>query len=187
MPRMAGARVALAVVWSVFQLYTAVAGMFDLLVQLPLHVAFAVALGFLTPPSGAPSPPRWRALADVVGALLALACGAHYVAHNARLVTRMAFVDDPRPVDLVVGVLFLALLLETARRHIGPALVVMALAFAGYAFVGPRLPGFLGHGGISFARFMDQQTLTTEGIFGIPTLVSATFIYLFLLFAAAMS
>ena len=126
-------------------------------------------------------------MADVVGALLALACGAHYVAHNARLVTRMAFVDDPLPIDIVVGVLFLVLLLETARRHIGPALVLMALAFAAYAFVGPRLPGFLGHGGVSFARFLDQQTLTTEGIFGIPTLVSATFIYLFVLFGAVMA
>ena len=40
----------LAAAWSVFQLYTAYAGMYDLLIQLPVHVAFAVALGFLTDP-----------------------------------------------------------------------------------------------------------------------------------------
>jgi TRAP-type uncharacterized transport system fused permease subunit len=43
-------RVWLGIAWSLFQLYTAYAGMFDLLIQLPVHVAFAVALGFLTEP-----------------------------------------------------------------------------------------------------------------------------------------
>ena len=44
-------RVWLGIAWSLFQLYTAYAGMFDLLIQLPVHVAFAVALGFLTEPA----------------------------------------------------------------------------------------------------------------------------------------
>jgi len=43
-------RIWLGIVWSIVQLYTAYAGMFDLLIQLPVHVAFAVALGFLTEP-----------------------------------------------------------------------------------------------------------------------------------------
>ncbi len=181
------ARTALAVAWSLFQLYTAATGLFDLLVQLPVHVAFAVALGFLTPESDTAGTVSWRRLGDPVAALLALACGAHYVASNERLISRMPFVDDPRPIDLVVGILLVLLLLEAARRHIGPALVVMAIVFAAYAFVGPALPGFLSHGGVSFARLVDQQVLTVEGIFGVPTFVSATFIYLFVVFGAVMA
>src|SRR5437763_1839476 len=50
MPDARSPRVWLAVAWSVFNLYTAYAGMYDLLIQLPVHVAFAVALGFLTAP-----------------------------------------------------------------------------------------------------------------------------------------
>ncbi len=176
----------LAVGWSLFQLFTAYAGMFDLLVQLPLHVAFAVALGFLTPPGGR-APAGARRLRDGGLALLALACGAHYVAHNARLVSRMPFVDEPRALDLAVGVLLVLLLLEASRRHLGPALTVLALLFVAYAFVGPWLPGFLAHGGVSFVRFMDMQMLTTDGVFGVPTLVSATFIFLFVIFGAAMA
>jgi TRAP transporter 4TM/12TM fusion protein len=183
MPR---ARVGLAVAWSLFQLYTAYAGMFDLLIQLPAHVAFATALGFLTPPSGA-RPGPWRRGLDALGALLALACGAHYVAHNARLVSRMALVDDPWTIDVVVGVLFAALLLEASRRHIGGALVGLALAFLVYAFAGPWLPSFLSHGGVRALKLIDQQMLTTGGVFGIPTLVSATYIYLFVLFGAVMA
>jgi TRAP transporter 4TM/12TM fusion protein len=64
---------------------------------------------------------------------------------------------------------------------------VLALAFVAYAFVGPWLPGFLSHGGEGVLKLIDQQTLTTGGIFGIPTLVSATFIYLFVVFGGAMS
>jgi TRAP transporter 4TM/12TM fusion protein len=184
----------LAIVWSVFQIYTAYAGMWDLLVQLPLHVAFAVALGFLTAPT--PDSPeaaarlarrRSRRWVDLGLAGLALLCAAHYVWHNPRLASRMAMVDDPLPIDVAVSILFVALLLGAAWRHIGPALVIMALAFIAYVFVGPRLPGFLSHGGESFLILVDQQMLTTQGVFGIPTLVSATFIFLFVVFGSVMS
>jgi TRAP transporter 4TM/12TM fusion protein len=184
----------LAVAWSLFQIYTAYAGMYDLLVQLPLHVAFAVALGFLTGPT--PDSPeaaarlarrRPRRWLDRGLAALALLCAAHYVWHNPRLASRMAMVDEPLPVDVAVGVLFMALLLVAAWRHVGPALVIMALAFLAYVFAGPRLPGFLGHGGEPFLTLLDQQMLTTQGVFGIPTLVSATFIFLFVVFGSVMS
>jgi len=75
MPDLRSPRVWLAMAWSAFQLYTAYAGLYDLLIQLPVHVAFAIALGFLTEPTpdspeaaarlprgrpGAGSTARWR-------------------------------------------------------------------------------------------------------------------------------
>ena len=190
---MNAARIGLAAAWTIFQLYTAQAGLYDLLIQLPVHVGFAVALAFLTDPIPEPTTPatlarrarrRWP---DALGALLALACAAYYVAHNARLASRMAMVDDLPATDVAVGVLFVLLLLEAARRHIGPALIVLALAFVVYSFAGPWLPGFLAHGGESFVQLVDGQMFTTGGVFGIPTLVSATFIYLFVVFGGVMS
>jgi len=185
-PDLGAPRVWLAVVWSLFQLYTAWAGMFDLLVQLPVHVAFAVALGFLTPPAGA-RPGRARQGLDGAAAVLALACAGYYVAENPRLASRMVLVDPPLAGDVVVGLLFALLLLEASRRHIGAPLVGLAVAFVGYAFAGPWLPGFLGHGGVAALKLLDQQMLTTSAVFGIPTLVSATFIYLFVVFGAVMA
>jgi TRAP transporter 4TM/12TM fusion protein len=187
-------RVWLAIAWSLFQLYTAVAGLFDLLIQLPVHVAFAVALAFLTDPmpdspeaaAALAARPRRRWL-DGTLAALAVACAGHYVYHIERLASRMAMVDDPERLDVVVGVLFTLLLLEAARRHIGPSLVILALAFVAYSFAGPWLPGFLSHGGETFVKLVDQQMFTTQGVFGVPTLVSATFIYLFVIFGGVMS
>jgi TRAP transporter 4TM/12TM fusion protein len=184
MPDLRLPRVWLAVAWSLFQLWTAYGGMFDLMIQLPLHVGFATALGFLTPPGeGARARVRWW---DIGGALLALACAAHFIAWNEHLVTRMAMVDTPRGIDVAVSVLFALLLLEVARRHVGTALVVLALVFVAYAFAGPVLPGFLAHSGVAPDKFVDLQMLTTEGVFGIPTLVSASFIFLFVLFGSVM-
>ena len=184
MPDFRSPRVGLAVAWSLFQLWTAHGGMFDLMIQLPVHVGFAVALGFLTPSGGgAHARVRWW---DIVGALLALASAGHFVAWNQLLVTRMAMVDAPRAIDVGVSVLFALLLFEASRRHVGTALVVLALVFVVYAFAGPWLPGFLGHSGVAPAKFVDLQMLTMEGVFGIPTLVSASFIFLFVLFGTVM-
>src|SRR5207302_6406431 len=194
MPDLRSPRVLLAIAWSVFQLYTAYAGLYDLLIQLPVHVAFATALGFLTEPppdstEAAEALRRRRSRRRLDGALagLALLCAAHYVWHNGRLASRMAMVEAPLLTDVAVGMLFTVLLLWASWRHIGPSLVVLALAFVVYAFVGPWLPGFLAHGGESFLTLVDQQTLTTQGIFGIPALVSATFIFLFVVFGSVMS
>ena len=194
MPDLKSPRVLLAIAWSVFQLYTAYAGLYDLLIQLPVHVAFATALGFLTEPTpdsteAAEARRRRRPRRRLDGALagLALLCAAHYVWHNGRLASRMAMVEAPLLTDVAVGMLFTVLLLWASWRHIGPSLVVLALAFVVYAFVGPWLPGFLAHGGESFLTLVDQQTLTTQGIFGIPALVSATFIFLFVVFGSVMS
>ncbi|MGH7332822.1 MAG: hypothetical protein ACREKS_08780, partial [Candidatus Rokuibacteriota bacterium] len=103
-------RVWLGIAWSVFQLYTAWAGLFDLLIQLPVHVAFAVALGFLSTPIPESAvqadkrkerrPHRWI---DGILALAALGCALYYIVENPRLTTRMAMVDDPARSDVVVA------------------------------------------------------------------------------------
>ncbi|HEY8497549.1 MAG TPA: TRAP transporter fused permease subunit, partial [Limnochordales bacterium] len=71
---------------------------------------------------------------------------------------------------------------DQARR--GEAIVVIAALFLVYAYVGPYMPGFLAHRGYSLRQIANHMYYTTEGIFGIPLGVSATFIFLFILFGA---
>ncbi len=73
------------------------------------------------------------------------ALSALYIAIDyAGLTTRYG---APITRDIVVGLALTVLLLEAARRVIGPALPVIAMLFCGYAFFGPYMPNIGGGGG----------------------------------------
>ncbi len=92
----------------------------------------------------------------------------------------------PIPRDTVFGILLIVLLLEAARRVVGPALSILATLFAVYAFFGPYMPSIISHGGISLDRFLSQITMSTEGIYGVPLGVSANIVFLFVLFGTML-
>jgi TRAP transporter 4TM/12TM fusion protein len=89
---------------------------------------------------------------------------------------------DPTTLDLWVGTILVVMVFEAARRILGPALPIVCGAFLLYGLFGQYLPGDLAHRGYAFSQIVDQLGFGTEGIFGIPILVSATFIFLFILF-----
>ncbi len=78
----------------------------------------------------------------------------------------------------------IALVLESCRRSIGWPLAALALAVFLFAFVGQYLPGFLNHEGYSMSLVADNQYFLTDGLFGLPTHISANFIFLFIVFGA---
>jgi TRAP transporter 4TM/12TM fusion protein len=86
--------------------------------------------------------------------------------------------------DIVVGVLAVVLVFEAARRLMGPSLPIICAVFLAYALFGQHLPSPLNHRGYDFAQVVDQMFLGTEGIYGIATYVSSSFIFLFILFGS---
>src|SRR5947199_20412 len=66
--------------------------------------------------------------------------------------------------------------LPTRSIHVG-----FLLAFG---LFGQYLPSVIAHRGYGFDQIVGQLFLGTEGLFGIPTLVSATYIFLFILFGS---
>ena len=91
---------------------------------------------------------------------------------------------DPSALDLAVGAATLVLLFEAARRILGLALPIICLAFFLYALFGEYLPPPLAHRGYALSQVIDQYAFGTEGIYGIPTYVSSTYIFLFILFGS---
>ncbi|MCD6270058.1 MAG: TRAP transporter fused permease subunit, partial [Deltaproteobacteria bacterium] len=87
----------------------------------------------------------------------------------------------PTTMDVVFGVILLVLLLEAARRALGPALSVIAITFSVYAYFGPYMPDILAFRGVSLNRYLSQITLSGEGIYGIPLDVSARVVFLYVL------
>jgi TRAP transporter 4TM/12TM fusion protein len=149
-----------------------------------IHLAFAVTLIFLWYPFGARSPQARPALLDWVCILLSLVSIGYLFLRYDYVMTRLAYVTPLESWDLLLGIVLTLLALEAARRTIGPALPITAILFLGYALLGPYLPPPFRHRGVSLGLTIDQLYLTTDGIFGIPLAVSATYVILFVLFGA---
>ncbi|MEJ5357444.1 MAG: TRAP transporter permease [Desulfobacterales bacterium] len=172
---------AIAVGWSVFQVYTSAFGLLPAQLQRSIHLAFALTLTYLLYPvrrEGGDGRLRWHHWA-----LAALACyiGLYMAMNYMRIM--MAGGDYTR-LDYIAGVLGVLLTLEAARRVVGLPIVCLASFFILYTYFGNHFPGFLAHRGYSIERIASHMYLTTEGIIGIPLGVSATFIFLFILFGA---
>ena len=90
----------------------------------------------------------------------------------------------PTDMDFYFGCAAVVLVLEATRRIVGLPITLVAIAFLLYALLGEYIPGILGHPGFSLRRIIGHMYLTTEGLFGSPLAVSASFVFLFVLFGA---
>ncbi len=63
----------------------------------------------------------------------------------------------------------------------GWALPAICATFLAYALFGEYLPQPLGHRGYGFDQIIEQLAFGTEGIYGVPTYVSSSYIFLFIL------
>lgn len=172
----------LALVFSVYQLVVAAFHPLSSLVMRALHVGFLLSLTFVLYPRSAHKAGLNRVpFYDWGLAALAFALATYHWVFEGDLIQRAG---DPNTLDLVVGAVMVALVFEGSRRIMGTALPLLCAAFLAYGLFGQYLPGSLAHRGYDFAQIVDQIGFGTEGIFGIPTLVSATYIFLFVLFGA---
>jgi TRAP transporter 4TM/12TM fusion protein len=181
---------ALAVAWSLFQLWATEVGTLDPIRLRAIHLGFALALAFLAYP-GRRGPRDRVPLGDWVLALLGVA-GALYVVVDYYGITQIRG-GIPSERDVFFGTLTLLVLFLAAWRVVGPALPIIASVFVLYALTGPKgllpfsLPSWLQlHAGSQWGQLMGQLYTTAEGIFGVPLGVSATFVFLFVLFGALL-
>lgn len=171
----------LAVAFSCFQLYTAMFGAYPAQIQRSVHLSFAFVLTFLLYPFRTKTAVNRLRVRDYVFAAFATCIGMYLTVNYMRL---METAGDYTRADMIVGICGTLLTLEAARRVVGTPIVVIASGFLAYAYFGAYLPGFLSHRGYSIERIVSHMYFTTEGILGIPLGVSATFIFLFILFGA---
>jgi len=173
---------AAALIFSLWQVYTAAFSPVSSIVIRSLHVggllfmAFAL-FRFQPSRTGRDNPPWW----DWLLALVALAVGFYQWVFEGPLIQRAG---DPNQTDMIVGVILLLLLVEGSRRIMGWALPILCVVFIPYALLGRSLPEPFTHRGYDWGQVIDTLSFGTEGIYGTPTAVSATFIFLFILFGA---
>ncbi len=166
-----------ALALTAFQLYTAGVSMLTAWIQRDIHIVLILILVFLIFPLRKKEEKGKASLLDVLLILLALASGAYIIMNYQAIVLRLGM---PTTQDIVFGAIMILLILEASRRATGWVLVIIAGFLLLYTFLGPWIPGLLGHKGYSLSRVVSQMFLTTEGIFGIPLGVSASYIFLFI-------
>jgi TRAP transporter 4TM/12TM fusion protein len=115
---------------------------------------------------------------------LSVASLSYFFIYYAYITERYPTAHPLAAMDLVVGTVVVLLVLEATRRTLGVALPVLALGFIGYALAGPWLPGPLRHKGLTYEILIDQTAFTSEGLFGIPLGVAASYVILFIIFGA---
>src|SRR5664279_2224569 len=173
---------AAALLFSAYQLTIAAFSPISSLITRSLHVGFLMLLVFVLYPMAKRGRQMTKVpLFDWFLALLGFALGFYQWVFEAALIQRAG---DPTMVDLVVGTTIVVLVFEAARRVLGIALPIVCAVFLLYGLFGQYLPGELAHRPYDYAQIVDQLAFGTEGIYGIPTLVSATYIFLFILFGA---
>jgi len=185
---------AIALSWSVYQLYAAAIVINSNLVRI-VHLAFALALTFLCYPMFKKRKKskvleyfnkrdRYTVF-DIVAAFFAAAVPLYLLIFYESMATRHG---NYLPIDIFIGIVLIIILLEAARRAVGIALPIVALVFTLYTFTRHMdfMPAILAAGPVSLNAFAGQIALMTEGIFGTPLEVSANIIFLYVLFGAML-
>ena len=122
------------------------------------------------------------------GLSLSAICTGVYFAVNADVIAqRITLLDPLTRWDVISAVAIVLLTLEAVRRTVGAGLTVIVIVFIAYNLYGDRLSGPLSHGEISADHFLDIMVFTTDGLFGVPLRVAATYAFLFVLFGTALA
>jgi TRAP transporter 4TM/12TM fusion protein len=182
----------IAVIWCIFQLSIASWLLVDTVIIRAVHLGFAMLIAFMSYPTlKKPRKGFWSFLSTrtripifdyimaFLGCFTALYIWMDYVGMAGRQ-------GAPITRDLVIGMGLVIILLEAARRVIGMGLTVIASGFTLYVFFAEYAPEFMAFKSSSLSKYVGKMAMQTEGIYGIPLDVSATIVFLFVLFGTML-
>ncbi|MBI4505103.1 MAG: TRAP transporter fused permease subunit [Chloroflexi bacterium] len=167
-----------------FQMWTAWQGSYPNLVQRALHLGFVFTLVFVMYPPLHRMRQRNRVRPiDWLLVVCSIVSMGYVVINYDRIV------EDPTSStlwDILFGAIATVLVLDATRRTVGFVFPLVSLAFVAYAYVGPLFPGAWGHPGFSTETVIQTLYMTTNGILGTITGISATVVATFIIFGAVL-
>jgi TRAP transporter 4TM/12TM fusion protein len=168
---------------SLFHIWTAAWRPLPPQLQRAPHLAIALTMIYLLYPARKGDIKDRVPWYDIVLAVAGLAAGFYQVFFYEALLNRSGL---NTPLDFIVAGIGVLLVLEATRRVAGWPMVIVAISFLAYALWGGFLPGLFSHRGYSLTRLLEHTYLGIEGVFGVPLGVSATVIFIYLLFASML-
>ncbi len=176
----------LAITLALFHLYTAASGLLSPLYQRGTHLITLLVIGYLLYGVLAGRERRAPGILDWLPAIIAAVVGLYLYTAFAPSNVLERGIMGPSRMDIWVGVALMCLILEGTRRAVGLPIVLVALVFLAYGMFGAYMPEFISHRGYSVERLITYLMWSTEGVFGTPLAVSATFVVIFIIFGAFM-
>ena len=167
-----------------FHLYTSFFGLLPAMQQRSFHLSFILPLIFLLYPARANSPSDRPSIPDWFFAATVAACSLYVCFFYEDIANRAGMFEE---YEVWLGAAMTFLVFEAARRVLGYILPTFCLLFLFFAYFGPYMPGPFVHAGLSVPRILEELYLTTDGLFGLVTGVSATFIFMFILFGSFLN
>lgn len=174
--------IALLCIWAAFQIYFTTIGVISAINLRAMHCIFLLLFTFLLFPSYKKEkrlrslPPVW----DILLIFLSVGSFGYLILNYERIAMTGGRIDTH---EILIAGAALLVVFEAARRASGN-LAILALIFLGYNWFGEFLPGYLGHNGFTLKRVLITQFWGTQGVLGTGIGVSATYIFLFVLFGA---
>lgn len=172
-----------AIALSLFHLYTAGFGLLLAMKQRTIHWMLILVMLFMYLPASKRSSFVRPSAIDILLISGSIISSLYLMFNYETIIVRGGI---PTGIDMVMGVIMILITLEATRRAVGKELLIICIVFISYAVLGNYAPGMLAHKGFSLSRIVGQLYLSTEGIFGIPLDVSATYLVLFIIFGAVL-
>lgn len=170
---------------SFFHLYTATFGVLTPRLQRSIHLIFLLPIAFLLYPATSKSPKDRPSILDYILSLLVFLPNIYIILNNSRIERRWEFVSKVLTIEVIMGLILVLLIIEIIRRAVAPALAALASVSLLYLLIGQYLPKVIAHSGFPFHRSIELlYLLNDEGIFGMMTGISATYVAIFILFGS---
>lgn len=176
------ALIALLCVWTAFQLYFTTIGAISAINLRAVHCMFLLLFTFLLFPTYKKErrrrkiPPVW----DIFFIIGSLGSFGYLILNYTRIAMSGGRISDT---EVAIALVAVVCVFEAARRASGN-LAILAVVFLAYNWFGAYLPGYLGHNGFTLKRVLITQFWGTQGLLGTGIGVSATYIFLFVVFGA---
>ena len=168
----------LAVSWALFQMYVNTFPVLDAMKLRAWHIMFMLVLAFLMYPAWRGEGRKRPTVLDGLCIAAGLFAFGYLVLEYNDITMRGGFL---LPLDNWVATLGVVMAFELARRVV-PNLAWLAAVFMAYNFLGRYIPGAFGHTGFTWDRVTEHLFWGSQGLLGVGVGVSATYIFLFILF-----
>jgi TRAP transporter 4TM/12TM fusion protein len=175
-----------AVATALYTVYAATYSTWDVLARTIVFLTLMLTMLFLLVGARENSNPDRPSVVDLCLSALSLACLVFFAIEMDAVAQRITLFDPLPPSYWFFGYALLFLALEAARRTVGIGLTAFVVVIIVYNLVGHTFTGPLKHGYISFGHFLDISVFTSDGLFGVPIQVTATYAFLFVMFGTLL-